>query len=192
MFIIFDTEEKDIEFGAEMEKGSYGKYGTDGNFVIYNDAGNAVWHTGVTDAKPHNLLMATNGKLLAFGDDSGVYWRSNRHETVALPGAAASARTDNVGIMDGHYNGLDDVDSKKWHLKVDGPGGNSPLETYILYVCAILVLVNVFCCALYCYNNRSHGQYKVVSMMTTAAEDTSDLDTDVDDAKDLEDAKFLE
>merc|ERR1719300_598334 len=175
MFIIFDTEEKDIEFGAEMEKGSYGKYGTDGNFVIYNDAGNAVWHTGVTDAKPHNLLMATNGKLLAFGDDSGVYWRSNRHETVAL-----SAASPGTGIVDVHHNGLDGVNTN-WRLKVDGPNGYSPTETYILYVCAVLILVNVICCALYCYNNRSHGQYKVVSVMTTAAEETTDLDTDVDD-----------
>jgi len=187
MFIVYDTVEGDIEFGAEMEAGSLGKFGDDGNFIIYDSDGNAVWHTGVTDGKPHNLLMASNGKLLAFGDDSGVYWRSNRHETVALSAASPGTGIVDVnGIGNVNHGVLEGVSTKKWHLKVDGPNGYSPTETYILYVCAVLILVNVFCCALYCYNNRSNGQYKVVSVMTTAAEETTDVDTD------LEDAKFLE
>merc|ERR1719273_3117272 len=61
----------------------------------------------------------------------------------------------------------------------------APIETYILYLCAVLVLVNAICGTLYCYNKRAQQQYKVVSM-TTAAEDSSDVETDVEDAKFLE------
>jgi len=70
-----------------------------------------------------------------------------------------------------------------WKLEIGGQ--DIPLETYILYFCAALLVLNVLCGVMYCYNKRTHQQYKVVSL-GSATEDMSDVGTDVEEAQFLQ------
>jgi len=164
-FVIYDTQNADTVFEAEMSSGEEATFGDDGNFVIYDANGGKVWHSGSSHGNPKNLVMGTNGRLLAFGAD-GVFWNSNKHQTVAVSAGQG------LGVFD-----------HGWKLEIGGQ--YSPLETYILYFCAALVVLNVFCGVMYCYNKRSRQQYKVVSL-GSSTEDISDVETDVEDAKFLE------
>jgi hypothetical protein len=114
---------------------------------------------------------AANGKDL---DSMAIY--------LGVETETATAADQGLGIFERDHQ-LKTVGST-WQLKIGKH--YAPMETYILYLCAVLVLVNAICGTLYCYNKRSQQQYKVVSMMTTAAEDSSDVETDVEDAKFLE------
>merc|ERR1719474_1202706 len=84
MFVIYDLEKDEVVFEAEMTAGEEATFGDDGNFVIYDTFGDEVWHSGTNNANPHNLVMGTQGKLIAY-DDDGAFWSSHEHETVAVP-----------------------------------------------------------------------------------------------------------
>jgi len=168
MFVIYDIENDAVEFEAEMTAGEKATFGGNGNFKIRDANGKKVWESGSSHGNPQNLVMGDNGRLLAFGDD-GVFWRSNRHQTKAV------AAGQGMGVFEDLGSG--------WTLKIGGQ--YAPLETYILYLCAALVVLNVFCGVLYCYNKRSRQQYKVVSL-GSSTEDMSDAETDVENAKFLQ------
>lgn len=164
MFAIYDLENNNGIFEAEMKSGERATFGDDGNFVIYDANGGKVWHSGSSHKNPQNLVMGDNGRLMAFGAD-GVFWNSNQHQTVAV---SADQR---LGLFDA------------WKLEIGGQ--DIPLETYILYFCAALLVLNVLCGVMYCYNKRTHQQYKVVSL-GSATEDISDVGTDVEEAQFLQ------
>jgi len=168
VFVIYDTQENEVVFDAETAKGDMATFGEDGNIVISGANGAAVWHSGSSDDNPQNLVLASNGRLLAFGAD-GVFWNSNQHQHVPLAAGQGMGVFEDIGAG--------------WELKINGQ--YIPLETYILYFCAALFVVNVFCGVLYCYNKRARQQYKVVSL-GSSTEDNSDVETE------LEDAKFLQ
>merc|ERR1719242_900700 len=87
-FIIWDTKEERVTFEAEMNPGAIAKFTKEGNFVIQNEKGNPVWHTATSNDKPKELLIGSNGKLLAIGSDGNPFWDSSTHTTVKIPTAS--------------------------------------------------------------------------------------------------------
>jgi len=180
MFVIYDLNDEAVVFEAEMTAGSTATFEDDGNFVIYDDAGKIVWHSGATDDNAANLIMGINGNLLAIGGNE-VFWNSKKHETVALP-AAASANNENLNMLDWDINPKENVNG--WRFNIGIPDYET-METYTLYLCLLLMSLNLICGAYFCCcNKKAKYQYKVVSMMNTAAEDeTTDVEMDKEDAQ---------
>jgi len=73
----------------------------------------------------------------------------------------------------------------EWPVTVSIGGQYSRIEVVTLYLCAVLVAVNVVCGSLYCYRKRSKQHYKIVSIAPSDAADDSDC-------TDLEEARFIE
>ncbi|MFI9273120.1 hypothetical protein ACIGXM_20665 [Kitasatospora sp. NPDC052896] len=48
----------------------------DGNFVIYNNAGTAVWASGTNTGSPNVLTMATNGNLIITNSADYLQWET--------------------------------------------------------------------------------------------------------------------
>jgi len=99
------------------------------------------------------------------------------------------AKTEDVNVFEPEpgfdpESGLKGVGAE-WPVTVDIGGDYAQIEVVILYLCVVLVAVNVVCGSLYCYRKRSEKQYKIVSIAPSdAAEDS--------DGTDLEMAKFVE
>lgn len=137
-----------------------------------------MWHSGATAGNAANLIMGINGNLLAIGGGE-VFWNSNKHETVALP-AAASANN----MLDWDINPKENVNG--WRFNIGIPDYET-METYTLYLCLLLMSLNLICGAYFCCcKKKAKHQYKVVSMINTAAEDDT---TDIEINKEV--AQFL-
>jgi hypothetical protein len=48
----------------------------DGNFVIYNSGGTAVWASGTNTGSPNTIVMATNGNLLIYNSADYLQWQT--------------------------------------------------------------------------------------------------------------------
>merc|ERR1711879_380844 len=71
-----------------------------------------------------------------------VFWNSNKHETVALP-AAASANN----MLDWDINPKENVNG--WRFNIGIPDYET-METYTLYLCLLLMSLNLICGAYFC------------------------------------------
>jgi len=169
-FMVYDMNNEEVVF--ESENGRAGvtcMYNDDGSLGVYGAGGRAVWHSRTTHDSPLMLVMGTNGLLQGYADDNSVYYEVGTDESV-------DTDAGNVAVLGAQE--LKDV-SSKWTLTLHGS-----TETFLLYFCALLVLVNVVCGSVYCYSKRTQMPYKVVSMDGTEAEITE---------SELEDnEKFLE
>ena len=55
----------------------------DGNLVLYNSKGNALWNTGTYGSNPSVLILQSNGDLVLYGFNGKVLWSSNSYSTVS-------------------------------------------------------------------------------------------------------------
>jgi hypothetical protein len=71
----------------------------DGNVVVYQNGGGALWSTGTGGQNTASFIMQGDGNLVLYGPSSEVYWYSN---TANHPGAWAAIQGDcNFVIYDG-------------------------------------------------------------------------------------------
>ncbi|QUI20842.1 lectin [Vallitalea pronyensis] len=50
---------------------------TDGNLVMYNQFGFALWSTGTVGARVDKLIMQTDGNLVMYAANGHVYWQTH-------------------------------------------------------------------------------------------------------------------
>merc|ERR1711971_1293392 len=128
-FMVYDMDNEEVVF--ESENGRAGvtcTYNDDGSLGVYGAGGRAVWHSRTTHDSPLMLVMGINGLLQGYADDNSVYYEVGTDESV-------DTDAGNVAVLGAQE--LKDV-SSKWTLTLHGS-----TETFLLYFCALLVLVNV-------------------------------------------------
>ena len=163
-FLVYDTVDEKTIFEAEMDDSpSEAVFEEDGRFVIYDFEGEEMWDSGDTHDAPSMLVMGINGELAAYGDD-GMYWSSEDDVD-----ASASAQ-EGLNIFGFKHMG------PKWTLSM-----HSSVEAFLVYFCALLVLVNMICGALYCYNNITRVPYKPVKVDAPTSGEESDTELESDE-----------
>merc|ERR550525_445301 len=170
-FMIYDMMNEEMVFESTNGRAAATcLYNEDGSLALYGTGDRTLYHSRTTDDNPMMLVMGINGLLQGFTEDNSVYYEQGAEDQ------EPSSTSEAMSVLG--VNELKDV-SSKWTLTVHGS-----TETFLLYFCALLVLVNVVCGSVYCYSKRTQMPYKVVSMDGTEAEITE---------SELEDnEKFLE
>jgi len=160
-FYIYDMNNEEIVFESTNDReGTSCTYNVDGSMSIQGFR--TLWHSRTTNDDAYKLVMGSDGMLRGYDSAGNVYYTVGTDEE-------ADSDTDAGAVL----GAVEDV-SSKWTLTLHGS-----TETFLLYFCALLVLVNVVCGSVYCYSKRTAMPYKVVSMDGTEAEVTeSELEED--------------